>query len=73
MKDKGVYHYKIKTVYHFVDSNLGVEISSNKRLTEKEGRGGSFGSCLPERGAHDLPWGRKSLPEGPGVGGNYTY
>ena len=27
----------ITTVYHFVDSNLGVEISSNKEgLTEKE-------------------------------------
>ena len=33
-----------KTVYHFVDSSLGVQISSKKEgLTEKEG--GSFRSC----------------------------
>ena len=27
----------IKTVYHFVDSNLGVKMASKKKLTEKEG------------------------------------
>ena len=61
----------IKTVFHFVDSNLGVEISSKKGgLTEKEGR--SFGSCSVWEGANDLPQRRKGLPGGPRVGGNYT-
>ena len=36
----------IKTVYHFVDSNLGVEISSKKEgLTEKRGEFCKF-PCL---------------------------
>ena len=35
-------------------------------------RGGSFGNCSPWKGANDLPWGRKSLLVGPGVGRNYT-
>ena len=52
MKDKGVYHYKIKTVYHFVDSNLGVEISSHKRLTEQEGRGGEVLEVVCLKGEH---------------------
>ena len=26
----------------------------------------------PGRGANDVPWGRKDLPAGPGIGGNYT-
>ena len=61
----------IKTVYHFVDSNLGAEIfSKNEELTEKEG--GSFGSCSAWEGANNLPWGWKGLPGGPGVGENYT-
>ena len=34
--------------------------------------GGSFGSCSPWEGANDIPWGRKYLSGGPGVGGNYT-
>ena len=33
----------IKTVYNFVDFNLGVKISSKKGLTEKDGE--SFGNC----------------------------
>ena len=61
----------IKTVYHFVDSNLGVKIcSKRKRLTEKEG--GVLKVVLPKRWADDLPWGRKGLPWGTWVGGNYT-
>ena len=27
---------------------------------------------LPEREANDLSWGKKGLPGGSGVGGNYT-
>ena len=54
----------IKTLYHSVDSNLGVEISSKEGLIE--------GSFLPGRGANDLPWGKKGFPGGPGVGTNYT-
>ena len=54
----------MKTVYHFVDSNLGVQISSEKE--------GVLEAALPGRGACDLPWGRKGLPRGPGLGGNYT-
>ena len=65
----------IKTVEHFVDSSMGVEISSKKEeLTEKEGEGG--GGCLavvlPGRGANDILSRRKGLPGRPGVGGNYT-
>ena len=60
----------IKTVYHFLHSNLGTEISSKEGLTGNEGR--SFGSCSTWEGTNDLPWGRKGLPGGPGVGGNYT-
>ena len=60
----------IKTVYHFVDSNLGVEISSKKRVNRK--RGGSFGSSSAWEGANDLPSRRRDLPGGPEVGGNYT-
>ena len=52
----------IKTV--FVDSNLGVEISSKKR-------GGILEVVLPGKGENDLPWGRQGLPGGSGVGGNY--
>ena len=53
----------IKTVYHFVDSNLRVEISQKRGVKSKRGanfgncsegvnrrRGGSFGSVLPGRG-----------------------
>ena len=39
-------------------------------LTEKEG--GVLEAVLPGRGANDLPSGRKGLPGGQGVGGNYT-
>ena len=60
----------IKTVYHFVDSNLGVEISSKKEVNRR--RGESFGSCFAWEGANDLPWGSKGLPGGPGVRGSYT-
>ena len=53
----------IKIVYHFVDSNLGVEIFSKRQgLTGKEEGGVSFGSCSAwgKQGvANDLPWGRK--------------
>ena len=35
-------------------------------------RGDSFGNCSPWKGANNLPWGRKGLLVGPGVGGNYT-
>ena len=61
LKDKVV----IKTVYHFVDSNLGVEIFSKKRE-------GVLEVALSGGGANDIPWRRKGLPGGPGVGGNYT-
>ena len=59
----------IKTIYHFVDSNLGVEITSKKRVNRK--RGVSFRSCSPWEGANGLPWVMKGLPGGPGVGENY--
>ena len=50
----------IKTVYHFVDSNLGFEISSKKEgLKEKEGP--SFGRCYAWERGNDLPWERKDL------------
>ena len=46
------------------------------RYPQKRGinrkRGGSFGSCSAWEEANDLPSGRKDLPGGPGVGGNYT-
>ena len=54
----------IKTVYHFVDSNLGVEMPQKRGVNRK--RGGNFGS----RSAWES--GRKSLPGGPGTGGKYT-
>ena len=38
-------------------------------VTEKEG-GLEVGSLL--EGANDLPWGRKGLPGGTGIGKNYT-
>ena len=38
----------IKTVYHFLNSNLEVEISSKKRLAEKEG--GVLEVPLPGKG-----------------------
>ena len=60
----------IKFVYHFVDSNLGVEISLKRGVNRK--RGGSFGNCSAREGKNGLPWGKKGLPGGPGVGGNYT-
>ena len=72
----------IKTVYYFVDSNPGVEISSKKQGKQKKrsggggggggGRGGGLGVVLPGRGANNLPWGKKDLPGGPGVRANYT-
>ena len=65
-----------KIVYHFVDSNLGeLRYPQKVGLTEKEEE--SFGSCSAWEGggggggANDLPWGRKRLPGGPGVGENY--
>ena len=46
------------------------------RYPEKVGvnrkRGGVLEVDLPWRGANCLPWGRKGLPEGPGIGRNYT-
>ena len=64
----------IKVVYHFADSNLGVEISSKKGLMEKEEREEFLNFFfLPGRWVNDLPWGKKGLPGEPGVGGNYTY
>ena len=61
----------IKTVYHFVGCNLGVEISSNEKgLTKKEG--GVLEVVIPGRVAKDLPWRREGLPWLPGVGGNHT-
>ena len=60
----------IKTVYHFVDSNQEVEISSKERGYQKiRGREGGFGSRSAWEGTSDLPWGRKDFPGGPGVGG----
>ena len=42
------------------------------RYPQKRGvnrkRGGSFWSCSAWEGANNLPWGKKSLPGGPGVG-----
>ena len=55
----------IKTVYYFVDSKLGVEISSKKE-------GGVLEVALLGMGVNGLPWGRKDMPGAPGVGGNYT-
>ena len=61
----------IKTVYHFVDSNLGVETSSKKEgLTEKEGE--VLEVILTGRGSNDLSSVRKGSPGGPRVGGNHT-
>ena len=57
----------IKTVYHFVDSNLEVEISSKKRVNRK--RRGSFGSSSTWEGEN---LGRKDWSGGPGVRENYT-
>ena len=46
----------IKNVYHFVDSNLGVQ------TTEKEEA--VLEVVLPGRLANDLPWGKHCLPRG---------
>ena len=62
----------IKTVYHFIDSNHGVEISSKRqRLTEKRERRAGKGerwevleAFLPRRGTNGLLWERKDLPGG---------
>ena len=61
----------IKTLCHFVDYYVGVEISSKERGEQKK-KGRSFGSCSAWEGANVLPWGRKDLPGRPGVGENYT-
>ena len=61
----------IKTVYHFVDSNPGVKISSNKRVNRKRRRR-VLTVVLPGRDANELSWERKGFPWGPGLGGNYT-
>ena len=55
-----------KAVYHFADSNLGVEISWKKRDYRK--RGGVSEVVLPRRGGNDSPWERKGLPGRPAVG-----
>ena len=47
----------IKTLYHFVDSNLGAEISSKKRSKQKRWAGGGGGKLR----ANDIPGGRKGL------------
>ena len=60
----------IETVYHFVDSNLRVEIFSKMRGYQIKSGVGCFGSCSPWEGGNHLPWGRKRLPGGPGVGRN---
>ena len=46
------------------------DIFKREGWTEKERE--SFGSCSAWEGANVLPWGRKDLPGGPGVGENYT-
>ena len=43
----------IKTVYHFVDSNLRVEISSKREVSRKNG--GILEVVLPGKEANDLP------------------
>ena len=48
-----------------------MEISSEKRGSQKKRRGGGIGGCSAWEGANDLPWGRKGLPEEPGLGGDY--
>ena len=60
----------IKTVNHFVDYDLGVDISPKKRGQQQKRE--ILEVVLPESGENDLSWGRKVLPGGPGVGGNYT-
>ena len=45
-----------KTVYHFVDSNLGVEISSKRRVNRK--REGVLEAVLPVRGGKRLTLGK---------------
>ena len=42
-----------------------------KRGVNRKRGGESFGSCSAWEGANDLPWGRKDLPGGLGVEGNY--
>ena len=59
----------MKTVYHFVDSNLEVEISSKKSGYQKKREGGDSEVVLQGRGENDLPCGRKGLLGGPWVGG----
>ena len=53
----------IKTFCHFVDSNMGVEVSSNGGLSEV---------VLPVSRASDLPWEKNGLPAGLGVWQNHT-
>ena len=37
-----------------------------------EDGGGGIRSFSAWEGANDIPWGRKGVPGGPGIGGNYT-
>ena len=37
-----------------------------------EDGGGGIRSFSAWKGANDIPWGRKGVPGGPGIGGNYT-
>ena len=61
----------IKTVY--VDSNLGVEISSKKRGQPKtRARGGSFRSSSSWERSEQLTIGKEGFAWIPGLGGNYT-
>ena len=68
----------IETLYHFIDSNLGVEISSKKRGQQKKkgSRRGEGGGVLEVvllgEGPNDLTWRGKGLPAKPGVGVNCT-
>ena len=62
----------IKTVYHFVDSNLELRYPQKRGVNRKR-RGEVLEVVLPwVGGGNVLPWRRKGLPGGRGVGINYT-
>ena len=52
----------IKTIYHFLDSNLIVEVSSKRGVNRK--RGGSFGSCSAWEGGKRLTLGKEGFAWG---------
>ena len=61
LKDKGGNQILLKLTW---------ELKYPQKIEINRKRGGSFESYSVWEGANDLPWGRKGLSGGPGVGRN---